>query len=189
MANSTTVMALGPLVMGAITLPIPEFSLFYFWLSLLIYIPVLIYAVYLDLTGKSKSKKSKGYVGYYCLVLMSIYFGLPAVKVLSDHPIFQLGIILLWLGLSVFAFKYNQLTHAVFLGQIDKYRKYTFLLHGSMLLALVAGGGGYYKAAEYFSYIFGKNAMFEYFSILLLVGSYWLGIFAQSTVGIFTKFR
>lgn len=190
MVKNTTILTIGTLVIGAITLPIPDFSIVYMWVALTLFVPVFLFAVYLDITGKSKkSSKLRGYVGYFCMVLSSIYFALPAVKLYHERPVIQLTIIGIWAGASILTFRYNRVMHAIVFAESDRYRKYTFLLHGTMGIALIAGAGGYYKAAEYFSYVFGQNATFAYFSLILLIGSLWLGIFAQSTVGVFTKFR
>jgi len=190
MVKNTTILTIGPLVIGAITLPIPDFSMVYMWVALALFVPVFLFAVYLDITGKSKkSSKLRGYIGYFCMVLSSIYFALPAVKLYEDRPLIQLVITGIWIAASFITFRYHRVMHAIVFAESDRYRKFTFLLHGTMGLALIAGAGGYYKAAEYFSYAFGQNATFAYFSLILLIGSLWLGIFAQSTVGVFTKFK
>lgn len=189
MVKNTTILAILPLVIGAITLPIPDFSMFYMWVVLILYVPVLLFAVYLDITGKSKSKKLRGYSSYFSMLVTSIYFALPAIKLYHERPVMQVLIIGIWAGVSYLTFRYNRVMHAVVFAESDRYRKFTFLLHGTMGFALIAGGGGYYKAAEYLSYAFGQNATFAYFSFILLIGSLWLGIFVQSTVGVFTKFR
>lgn len=189
MVKNTTILTILPLVIGAITLPLPDFSMFYMWIALILYLPVFLFAVYLDITGKSKSKKLRGYSSYFSMVITSIFFALPAVKLYHERPVMQGIIIAVWAGASFLTFRYNRVMHDIVFAQNDRYRKYTFLLHGTMGFALVAGGGGYYKAAEYFSYAFGNNATLAYFSLILLIGSLWLGIFAQSTVGVFTKFK
>lgn len=190
MVKNTTVLTLLPLIIGAISLAIPDFSMLNMWFVLGLYIPLFLFAVYLDFTGKSKkSDRLRGYVGYLSFVLASIYFALPAVRVFQEKPVLQLTIIGLWLATSVFTFWKNELMYSIVFGKSDEHRKYSFILHGTMFLAIVAGGGGHYKAAEYFSFIFGENATFAYFSIILWIFSLWMTIFAQSSVGVFTKFR
>jgi hypothetical protein len=190
MVKKTTIFTMLPLIIGAFTIFIPDFSMFYMWIVLGLYIPLFLYASFLDITGKSdKSAKLRGYVGYFSFVLTSILFALPAIRVYKDYLGVLLLIIGLWFLASLLTFRFNNLMSKIVLGESDELRKYTFILHGTMFFVLVAGGGGYYKAAEYFSYVFGEAAMFSYFSILLLIGSYWMTIFAHSTVGIFTKFK
>lgn len=190
MVNNTTVLTILPLGIGVITFAIPDFSMLYMWLVLGLYIPLFLFAVYLDLTGKSKkSARLRGYVGYFSFVLTSIYFALPAVRVFQEKPVIQLAIIGLWIAASIFTFWKNELMHSIVIGESDEHRKYSFILHGTMFFTLAAGGGGYYKAAEYFSFVFGENATFAYFSIILWIASLWMTIIAQSSVGVFTKFR
>ena len=190
MVKKTSIFPILPLIIGAFSIFIPDFSRFYMWLVLCLCIPLFLYAIFLDITGKSKkSAKLRGYAGYFSFVLTSTFFALPAIRVYQDHLGILLLIIGLWLLASLLTFRFNNLMSKIVFGESDELRKYTFILHGTMFFALVAGGGGYYKAAEYFSNVFGDAAMFSYFSILLLVGSYWMTIFAHSTVGIFTKFK
>lgn len=190
MVKNTTIFTILPLIIGAISLAIPDFSMLYMWLVLGLFIPLLLFTVYLDLTGTSKKSASlRGFAGYFSFVLTSIYFALPAVRVFQEKPVIQLAVIGLWLAASIFTFWKNELMHPIVFGESDEHRKYTFIIHGTMFLALAAGGGGYYKAAEHFSLVFGENATSFYFSIILWIVSLWITIFAQSSVGVFTKFR
>lgn len=190
MVKHTTILAILPLIIGAITFAIPDFSIFYTWLVLALYIPLLLFAVYLDISGKSKkSAKLRGYVGYFSFVLSSIYFALPAVRVFQDYLFISIIFIVIWITVSVFTLIYNKIMYKIVFGESDGLRKYTFIFHGTMFIALAVGGGGYYKAAEFFSNTFDEDAMFSYFSIILLIGSYWMTIFAHSSIGIFSKFK
>jgi hypothetical protein len=180
---------IGPIIFGALMLPVPYFSFAYLWLTMILLIPAFLFAFYLDLTGKNRSDKLRGYAGYFSLLLLSIFFGLPGFKLYAEYPILQILILVLYVVVLAITTKFNIVMKDIVLGKRDELRRYTFVYYGIAVFIVLAGGGGYFKAAEIFSSFFGHNATMSYFSFLLLMFSYWLGVLAQSSIGVFTKFK
>lgn len=189
MATYHTPLAIGMVIIGTITLFIPDFYWFYFWVELAIYIPYLFFVMYVDLKSGKKTTKLKAISGYLVLLLFSINFGLPAVKLFHGNHLIQLGIILPWLTIFWLTNTYKNVMVQIVLPEGGRYRKYSIIYYGFIVLVVVLGGGGYYKSAEYFSRIFGEKAMMNYFSLLLLLASYWMLILAQSSTTGFKRFK
>lgn len=179
------------LVLGALTLPLPYFSFINLWIYVILSIPYILFTIYLDITGKVQNEKLKAYCGYYGLLLICIYFGTPAIKQFHDQPIFQVSMIMVWVFIFAISGKSKDTLIKITLpsGEDNKYKFFSALYYGFIVLVVLAGGGGHYKGAEYFSRIFGHKATMYYFTILLLLCAYWFTIFTQSTTTRFKEFK
>jgi hypothetical protein len=187
MVSKASPLMIAPLGIWAISLPIPFFSISYFYMSLWIIIPYLLFIVFIDITGKNKSGKMMSYAGYISLLLMCIFFGAPAFKLSSGSLFFQILIVLIAL-IIIFIVQKNNTFIAESLTGDNRNPTFVLAYFGLIVLIIFAGGGGYYLAAEHFAKRFGQVAMENYFSILLLLGGYWLLVFTQSTTSRFKNF-
>ncbi|HHY74957.1 MAG TPA: hypothetical protein GX497_17350 [Bacillus bacterium] len=174
------------IIYGALFIGIPDFSWLSFWVYVVIVSLFLLLTVIVDLTKKRKRKdKLDAFAGYVAFLLMSFFLNFPAIKLAHKSIEMQLLLVFIWTLLNYFTYKYRHIMKKVTLSRSNEYRIYKYLYHGFGFVVLVAGGGGFYKTPEYFSYTFGHDATMIYFSIILLLFSYWLTVFATSTARIF----
>lgn len=167
----------------------PYYSVLSLWTYIILFLPYLLFLIFLDITGKVKNNKLKAYGGYYGLLLFSISFGIPAVKLFYDNHFIQFFIILIWLIIFWMVKKNKDIAFQIVFPEGSQYRTYSIIYYGFIVLVIFAGGGGYYKSGEYFSRVFGENAAMSYFSIILLLISYWFIFFAQSATSSFKRFK
>lgn len=185
--NRHTPIGLFMIIYGAIFLPIPFFSWFFFGVYAVIVSLFLLLTIIVDITkNRRKREKLVAYSGYVGLLSMSFFLSFPAIKLVHESIVMQLILVFIWLLLNFITYKYRNIIKEITLSDSDRYRIYQYLYHGFLFVVLAAGGGGYYKAAEHFSYAFGDNATMIYFSTILLLGSYWLTVFATSQARIFS---
>ncbi|WP_458415047.1 hypothetical protein ACNQFZ_09715 [Schinkia sp. CFF1] len=175
------------IIYGAIFLPTPFFSWFFFGIYAVIVSFYLLLTIIVDVTKQQRKKeKLAAFGGYVGLLIMSFFLSFPAMKLVHESIIMQLILVFLWVLLNYITYKYRNIMKKITLSDSDEYRIYKYLYHGFILVVICAGGGGFYKAAEHFSYTFGHHATMTYFSIVLLLASYWLTVFATSTARIFS---
>jgi hypothetical protein len=190
MNNSVTPMLFLSFIMGFIALFVPEYSTFYLMIILILFIPLVLFSFYLDLTGKNRSRKKRGYAGYFNFLLFSIFLCLPAVKLNEGHLPFQITIVGIWIILYIIGFVNKAQMLKMVLPDADTPNKLPSLLFwGFIVLLIAAGGGGFYKSAEYFARLFGHSAAMSYFSYLLLLLGYCFLLFAQGSLAKFPKFK
>lgn len=189
MVRVASPLMIAPLGVWAISLPVPFFSLTYFFGSLAVIIPYVLFILFIDVTGKNKSKKMMSYAGYVTLFVTSIFFGGPAFKLVADSMVMQIIIVVIALVIIVLAQKNNKMIADSLTAQENRNMKFILLYYGFAAVVIIAGGGGYFMAAEVFADRFGINAMQNYFSTLLLLIGYWLLIATQSATSRFKTFK
>ncbi len=187
MTNNVTVLGIGMAIVGAIFfLPIPYFSMASVWFYLLFFVPYLLFTIYLDMTGKVKNRKLKGYAGYLGLLLFAISFGVPAIKQFHQQPFLQFVFIAAFIGVNILAYKKNTLFYKVVLPEAGQSKIPSMVYWGLFVLIIIAGGR-HYMAPRYFALTFGQEAADVFYSLLFLAASYLFAIFATSTTYKFAK--
>ncbi len=190
MNRSVTPMLFLSFIMGFIALFVPNYSTSYLVVVLFLFIPLALFSFYLDVTKKNRSRKKRGYAGYFNFLLFSIFLCLPAVKLNTGHLLFQIIIVGIWAVLYGIGFVFKEQMLKMVLPSADTSNKLPSLLFwGFIVLLIAAGGGGFYKAPEYFSRLFGHSATMSYFSYLLLLLGYCFLLFAQGSLAKFPKFK
>ncbi|MBD8071139.1 hypothetical protein [Bacillus sp. PS06] len=186
MTNKVSVLGIGMLIVGALFfLPYPYFSIHAFWAYLALFVPYLLFTLFLDMTGKVNNRKLKGYAGYFALLLFAISFAVPAIKQFHDRFIIIGLLIVLFITINFIVLKYNKVFYQMVLPEGAQNRKYTFIFWGLFALIIFIGGG-HFTAPRYFELAFGQQTAANFYSILFLLLSYLFSIFATSTT---YKFR
>jgi hypothetical protein len=180
MTNKVSVLGIGMLMVGAfIVLPYPYFSMTSLVFYLLLYIPYLLFTLYLDMTGKVRDKKLKGYAGYFCLLLFAISFAAPALKQFNDSLFLQVFMMIIFVVIHIVVLKNSRFFYGIVLPEGSKSKKYSFIYWG-LFIAIIVVGGGHYTAPRYFSLAYGQETAYTFYSILFLLISYLLAIFSAS---------
>lgn len=189
MVRTATPLIFLPLLVWGISLIVPYFSMIYFWSTLVIMVPFVLFMVSIDVTGKNRSRRMLSYAGYISLLLTSIFFGGPAFKLAEGSIFLQILMIFIALVILFFAQKYNEIIADSLTVKENRNIKFIITYYGFALLLLTAAGGGTYWAPMIFASKYGDEAMFAYYSTILLLVGYWLLILTQSATSRFKTFK
>ena len=196
MTENVSALYLLPWCTGLFAVLVPEYSAVTLVVAIMLYLPLLWILQLHKRRIKSKKKtteistkkviptKKKKIVysaigGYYAFALLSLYLTFPLIRVLELYLV-KVLLIAIWILVAYFVNKHRIFISEEVLGENSKYKIVSFVYAMSLAVILLAGGGGFFKAAEYFSFVFGDKATLYYFSSILYLSGLWFTIFIHS---------
>ena len=196
MTENVSALYLLPWCTGLFAVLVPEYSAVTLVVAIMLYLPLLWILQLHKRRIKSKKKTTKistkkvipnkkkkrvysAIGGYYAFTLFSLYLTFPLIRVLELYLV-KIVLIAIWILVAYFVNKHRTFISEEVLGENSKYKIVSFVFAMSLAVILLAGGGGFFKAAEYFSFVFGDKATLYYFSSILYLSGLWFTIFIHS---------
>ncbi len=177
LTKQTLIAYLLPAISGLIVLFIPDFDIFFAWLTIGIYLLLFMLPGFLYL--KYKNRKSIEIVfrltAKYTMYAFLLFWIFPILKLFSDNLIVQLLLIAIFISMLYLA-RYDQNTEVpiIYPGDGKEHKKMAYVYYALPVLFGIAGGGGNIIAVRHMAERLGHSKTMLLFSIVLYLFSCWI---------------
>lgn len=181
LTKQTLIAYLLPVTSGLIVLVIPDFDPFFTWLTIGIYLLLIMLPGFLYLKYRSRKNKEIVYrlTAKYMMYAFLLFWIFPILKLFSNNLVVQLLLIAIFISMLYLA-RYDQNTEVpiIFPGDDKKHKKIAYLYYALPLLFFipVAGSGNVVVARRMVEQL-GQSKAMMLFSIVIYLFSCWILFF------------
>ncbi|MCG7336476.1 hypothetical protein MHZ95_14495 [Sporosarcina sp. ACRSM] len=185
LTKQTLIAYLLPVISGLIVLFIPDYDAFFTWLTIGIYLLLIMLPGFLYLKYKSRKNKEIVYrlTAKYMMYAFLLFWTFPILKLFSNNLGIQLLLLAIFISMLYLA-KYDQNTEVpiIYPGDGKEHKKIAYVYYALPVLFVIAGGGGNVVAARHIAERLGHSKTMLLFSIVIYLFSCWILFFFSSII-------